>query len=112
MTSIIKYIYLTIFILLFGFCIFRTFSYYKINKEYNSYKERIELITDSLEYINNSIRIKLDSTLNVCDELSFKIDSLNDVKQQIIIKKESYKINDNILDGVEILKKNLECVHL
>jgi hypothetical protein len=41
-----------------------------------------------------------------------QIDSLEDVKQKIIIKKESYKINDNILMGVKMLKQNLLCVDL
>lgn len=108
----IKYICNIIFILLFGFCVFRTFSYYKINREYKSYKEKIESISDSLYDVNTSIKSQLDSTLNVCDELEFKVDSLNHLKQQIIIKKESYKVNDNILDGIKILKENLECVQL
>lgn len=46
------------------------------------------------------------------DSLQFKVDSLTEVKQQIIIKKESFKINDNVLDGVELLKQNLSCVNL
>lgn len=105
-------IYNVIIIIVIIILSFFTCKYYKINKEYNSYKQKIELQADSLIHLNDSIKCELDSILNSYDSLQFKVDSLNHVKQQMIIKKESYKINDNILDGVEILKRNLECVQL
>lgn len=94
------------------FLIIKTCNFYSLKKEYDNYKRKIELHTDSLSHVNDSIEYELDMILNYCDNLEFKIDSLNQVKQKIIIKKESYKINDNILNGVGILKENLECVHL
>ncbi len=111
-TNIINNIITSISIILFGFCVFKTYSYYKLNKEYTQYKLYIENTTDSLLHVNNNLEDKLDSIYVSCEYMKNQIDSLEDVKQKIIIKKESYKINDNILMGVKMLKQNLLCVDL
>lgn len=110
--KIYNIIYNIIIIIIFITLSLFTWKYYKVNKEYKTYKQRIEMQSDSLMHVNDSIKYKLDSILIFCDDLQSKVDSLNRVKQQIIIEKESYKINDNMLDCVENLKQNLKCVIL
>ena len=79
----------------------------KLEQENTKLKKECVDIVDSIKYENeilNKELLFLNKELEYC---SFKIDSLNAIKEKIIINKE-YIVSENIIDGVAILKNNLK----
>lgn len=76
-------------------------------------KENIKLKTEQITIID-SIKIENDllnkEILLLSDDLDyykFKVDSLKQIKQRVIIKTE-YVVSENLTEGVKILKENLK----
>lgn len=73
-------------------------------------KQNYSIVIDSIKIENESLEREIEDLsiqLNVCHQ---QIDSLNKIKQKIIVKyKTEYIISDNITEGVQTLKNNIKC---
>lgn len=106
MVKIKNLIILILFSILIGFGTFVSFKCYQLEKENKELKTEQVDVTDSIKVENkvlNDMIIELNKDL---DYYKFKVDSLNNVKQQVIIKKE-YIVSEDLIEGVVLLKENL-----
>lgn len=97
-----------LFFILMGFGILMFYKCCRLEQENQRLKIDQMSISDSIKIenkmLNNTI-IKLNEDL---EYYKFKVDSLNKIKQQIIVKKE-YIVSEDLIDGVVKLKENLKC---
>lgn len=94
--------------MLVGLCIIINLKYIDLQREFSEYKnfclsENKEFVTENV-ILKHEIGILNDSL--VCYQK--KIDSLNLIKQKIIVL-DSFCKSETITEGVKILKNNLSC---
>lgn len=79
----------------------------KLEKE--NIKLKIEQITiiDSIKVENDLLNKEILLLSEDLDYYKFKVDSLKQIKQRVIIKTE-YVVSENLTEGVKILKENLK----
>lgn len=72
-------------------------------------KAQIEILnqSDSIDFINKQHIKTIKLYEAKISELNIQIDSLDNIKQQIIIRKDDIIVSDNISDAVLKLKENL-----
>ena len=99
-------IILVIILVLYGIKLYNKCS--RLERENIELKLEQDIVRDIVEKENELLH---NNILILEDEISYyryKIDSLEKVKQKVIIKKE-YIISEDITEGVTLLKKNLKC---
>lgn len=79
----------------------------KLERENIKLKTEHNSLVDSIKMENKLLKENIN--LLHCDlqQSKHKIDSLNEVKQMIIVKKE-YIVSENLTEGVKTLKENLK----
>lgn len=79
------------------------------NLEKENIKLKTEQITiiDSIKVENDLLNKEILLLSNDLDYYKFKVDSLKQIKQRVIIKTE-YVVSGNLTEGVKILKENLK----
>jgi len=104
-----KYIlYLALGLIVFLILFINQSRYNRLQNKYNRLKiESIEQI-DSLTYINREHMKKISEFELEINELENTVDSLEQVKNKIIIKKDQVIVSSTISEGVQQLKDNLE----
>ena len=104
-----KYIlYLALGLIVFLILFINQSRYNRLQNKYNKLKiESIEQI-DSLTYINREHMKKISEFELEINELENTVDSLEQVKNKIIIKKDQVIVSSTISEGVQQLKDNLE----
>lgn len=87
--------------------IISNFQYNKLQRELNKLKiEKIELI-DSLVYMNNELEKQISDYNIKTISLEETIDSLQHVKNKIIVKRDGVVVSKSTADGVKLLQENL-----
>lgn len=79
----------------------------KLERENIKLKTDHFTILDSIKTETNILLAQVETLSLDLDYYKYKVDSLKNVKQRVIIKTE-YVIADNITEGVEKLKENLK----
>jgi len=105
----IKYIIFGVVTLtVLGFLIFSQVKCNKLQKQLN--QERIKNLeqVDSLVYVNREHQRKIEEYQKDIISLQSAIDSLKQVKQRIIVKKEEVVISKSTSSAANLLKQNIE----
>ena len=102
-----EYLILTLVFILFIFGIIVSIKCSKLEKE--NIKLKIEQITiiDSIKVENDLLNKEILLLSDDLDYYKFKVDSLKQIKQRVIIKTE-YVVSENLTESVKILKENLK----
>ena len=102
-----KILYLVISGVLLLLLIIGSFRYNRVVKELNKLKiETIEKI-DSLVYANQEHEKQINIYKLEVETLEQEIDSLQKIKNKVLIQKDKVVVSKSASDGVEQLKKNL-----
>lgn len=80
----------------------------KLEKENIKLKIENNSIADSIKIENETLNQKVLLLTDDLEYYKYQLDSLNNIKQKVIIKYE-YIVSHDLLDGVELLKENLKC---
>ncbi len=108
MSKVTNIICIVIGLLVCGLLIFSQIKCNKLQKQLN--EERIKNLEqiDSLTYINKQ-HLEIIKTYELkVSELNSEIDSLEKVKNKIIIKKDEIIVSNDASSAANLLKKNLE----
>ena len=84
------------------------FRYNRLSKEFNEFKKEYTEQVDSLTWVNHELEKQVNDYKQNVIHLEDAIDSLEHVKNKIIIQKDGVVVSKSVSDGVELLKKNLE----
>lgn len=87
--------------------IISNFRYNHLNKEYNKLKIQNTEQVDSLVYVNKTLEKQVSNYKAKVITLEEAIDSLQEVKSKIVIKKDNVVVSKSTADGVVLLQKNL-----
>lgn len=79
----------------------------KLERENVKLKTEQNSLVDSIKMENKLLKENINLLNYDLQQSKYKIDSLNEVKQTIIVKKE-YIISENLTEGVKTLKENLK----
>lgn len=102
-----KWLYLIMSGILLIILVVSNFRYNRLNKELNKLKiESIEKI-DSLTYINRELEKQVSDYKSEVIQLEDAIDSLQKVKNKIIVKKDQVLVSNSISEGITLLQENL-----
>jgi len=88
--------------------IISNFRYNRLSKEFNEFKKEYTEQVDSLTWVNHELEKQVNEYKENVIHLEDAIDSLEQVKNKIIIQKDGVIVSKSVSDGVELLKKNLE----
>lgn len=88
------------------FGIFMSIKCSKLERENIKLKTEQGSLIDSIKMENKLLKEDINLLNYDLQQSKHKIDSLNEVKQTIIVKKE-YIISENLTEGVKTLKENL-----
>lgn len=80
----------------------------KLEKENIKLKIENNNISDSIKIENEILNQKILLLSNDLEYYKHQVDSLNNIKQKIIIKSE-YIVSHDLTDGVKLLRENLRC---
>lgn len=80
----------------------------KLEKENIKLKIENNNISDSIKIENEILNRKILLLSNDLEYYKHQVDSLNNIKQKIIIKSE-YIVSHDLTDGVKLLRENLRC---
>lgn len=80
----------------------------KLEKENIKLKIENGNIADSIKIENEILHQKISLLSNDLEYYKHQIDSLNNIKQRVIVKSE-YIISNDLIDGAKLLKENLRC---
>lgn len=106
MSRIVTYIIGFLFSILVVFGIFMSIKCSKLERENVKLKTEQNSLVDSIKMENKLLKENIDLLNYDLQQSKHKIDSLNKVKQTIIVKKE-YIVSENLTEGVKTLKENL-----
>ena len=82
-------------------------KYNRLNKEYNKLKiESLEQV-DSLVYVNRELEKQISNYKTEVIQLEDAIDSLQRVKNRILIKKDQVIVSKSASEGIALLQENL-----
>lgn len=94
-------------LILLLYIIISQIRYDKLKRQFNDYKINYSEQVDSLKYANQQYLQKINEyELDIID-LKNDVDSLEQLKRKVIIKKDNVIVSETISDGVEQLKDNL-----
>ena len=79
----------------------------KLEKENIKLKIERFTIIDSIKIENDLLNKEILLLSDDLEYYKYKVDSLKQVKQRVIIKTE-YVVSENLIEGMEILKENLK----
>ena len=88
------------------FGIFMSIKCSKLERENIKLKTEQSSLIDSIKMENKLLKENINLLNYDLQQSKHKIDSLNKVKQKIIVKKE-YIVSENLTEGVKTLKENL-----
>ena len=100
-------IIMIIFVLVLGYGVVTQIQYNSLKQDYNELKFQKENTIDSLKRDNVK---RLESIAELESEISIlnnKIDSMYNVKQTVIQMKNEFTVSQNISEGANLLKRNL-----
>lgn len=81
-----------------------------LEKENLKLKQEHLIVVDSIKIENQILEEEIEDLFVQLDTYQQKIDSLNQIKQKVIIRyKTEHIISENITDGVQMLKDNIKC---
>ena len=104
-----NYIITGLFSTLIVFGIIVSIKCVKLEKENIQLKNTYSSIVDSIKIENQLLEKNIADLLDKTIIYEHKLDSLKNVKQEIIVKYETkYIVSENITEGVKILKENLK----
>lgn len=84
------------------------FRYNRLSKELNELKIQSTHQVDSLTYINRELEKQVNGYKQDVIHLEDAIDSLQKVKNKVIIQKDNVIVSNSVSESVEQLKENLE----
>lgn len=79
----------------------------KLERENIKLKTEQSSLIDSIKMENKLLKENINLLNYDLQQSKYKIDSLNTIKQKIIVKKE-YVVSENLTEGVKTLKENLK----
>lgn len=88
--------------------VINSFRYNRLSKEFNEFKKEYTEQVDSLTWVNHELEKQINEYKENVIYLEDAIDSLEHIKNKIIIQKDNVIVSKSVSDGVELLKKNLE----
>lgn len=88
--------------------VINSFRYNRLSKEFNEFKKEYTEQVDSLTWVNHELEKQVNEYKENVIHLEDAIDSLEHIKNKIIIQKDDVIVSKSVSDGVELLKKNLE----
>ena len=88
--------------------VINSFRYNRLSKEFNEFKKEYTEQVDSLTWVNHELEKQINEYKENVIYLEDAIDSLEHIKNKIIIQKDDVIVSKSVSDGVELLKKNLE----
>lgn len=88
--------------------VINSFRYNRLSKEFNEFKKEYTEQVDSLTWVNHELEEQINEYKENVIHLETAIDSLEHIKNKIIIQKDDVIVSKSVSDGVELLKKNLE----
>lgn len=88
--------------------VINSFRYNSLSKEFNEFKKEYTEQVDSLTWVNHELEKQINEYKENVIYLDAAIDSLEHIKNKIIIQKDNVIVSKSVSDGVELLKKNLE----
>ena len=88
------------------FGIFMSIKCSKLERENIKLKTEQGSLIDSIKMVNKLLKEDINLLNYDLQQSKHKIDSLNKVKQTVIVKKE-YIVSENLTEGVKTLKENL-----
>lgn len=88
--------------------VINSFRYNHLSKEFNEFKKEYTEQVDSLTWVNHELEKQINEYKENVIHLETAIDSLEHIKNKIIIQKDDVIVSKSVSDGVELLKKNLE----
>lgn len=94
--------------ILIGFIVFTQVRYNKLQKELNEEKHKNLERIDYLENQNKEYQKNIEKYQSDIIDLESAIDSLNKVKQKVIVKKEEVIISKDVSSAANLLKDNLQ----
>lgn len=107
MSRIVTYIIGFLFSILVVFGILLSIKCSKLERENIKLKTEQNSLVDSIKMENKLLKENINLLNYDLQQSKHKIDSLNEVKQTIIVKKE-YIVSENLTEGVKTLKENLK----
>ena len=78
----------------------------KLEDQILEFKAQSTIVVDSIAVENQKLEIRIQHLNSDLLYYKQKIDSLNNVKQKIIIQTE-YIVSENLIEGTQLLKENL-----
>ena len=103
-----KYIITAIITILCVYIVVTQISYNKLKREIETLKLNDVSVSDSLSKENTILLYRIETLEDSVAVFQYKIDSLKQIKKTIIISK-PFEESKNLSDGVEKLKRNLQC---
>lgn len=103
-----KILYMIISIILLLLLVMANCRYNRLNKELNRLKIEATEQVDSLVYINRELQKQVDGYQTEVIHLEDVIDSLQRVKNKVILKKDEVIVSKSVSDGIVLLQKNLD----
>lgn len=103
-----KILYMIISIILLLLLVMANCRYNRLNKELNQLKIEATEQVDSLVYINRELQKQVDGYQTEVIHLEDVIDSLQRVKNKVILKKDEVIVSKSVSEGIVLLQKNLD----
>ena len=102
-----KLLYIIISVILLLILIINNFRYNRIVKQLNQMKIENTVQVDSLIYTNKELEKQVSTYKIEVSDLEREIDSLQQVKNRIIVKKNDVIISKSVSEGIVMLQNNL-----
>lgn len=102
-----KLLYIIVLVLLLGILIINSFRYNSIVKKLNKLKIENAVQVDSLVYINHQLEKQISTYKIEVSDLENSIDSLQQIKNKIIVKKDEIIVSKSVSEGIVKLQENL-----
>ena len=106
-SNIKEIIFCTLVIIMLVWLIVSQIKCNSLQKQLNQEKIKNLEQVDSLIYINRQHENTINNCLLEIDDLKTKVDSLNGIKQQIIVHKDGVIVSKDVSSAVDQLKINL-----
>lgn len=103
------YVIISMFLVICAFGVIMCIRYHNLLQENESLRIENTTVLDSFKTENERLLnyiLELDKTIS---KLNGQVDSLETIKQKIIIKKEYLPVSVTITESAELLKKNIQC---
>lgn len=91
-----------------GFSVVTKKQYEILKEEYNELLYKQSTIVDSLEVDNRHHLESISLLENEVMLLTYRLDSLQHIKTDIIVKKNDFTISSSITSGANLLRRNLD----